>query len=86
MNLAPHVSLTTTADGAMLLDEHTGRMFHLNESGHTALRALLASGTDRAADELRVRYGIDSEHAWRDVRTLISDLTARGLLTGGVSA
>ncbi|WP_046470806.1 lasso peptide biosynthesis PqqD family chaperone [Allosalinactinospora lopnorensis] len=79
--LAPHVTLTPTNDGAMLLDERTGRMFHLNRSGYEVLTAMLDGGTDAAATRLCDRYGIDDDRAWRDAEAVLTDLTTRGLIT-----
>lgn len=80
--LAPHVSVTRTADGAMLLDERSGRIFHLNTSGHEVLLATLAEDASAAACRLGERYGIDCERARRDVATVLGDLIKRGLVIG----
>jgi len=81
--LVLHVTLTSTTDGGMLLDERTGRMFHLNTSGHEIVRASIDGGSEEAVERLRTRYGLSPEHARREVETLLGDLVERGLMHGG---
>lgn len=80
--LALHTTLTSTTDGAMLLDERTGRMFHLNTSGHEIVLAVIDGDAEKTVAQLQARYGIDAERARRDVETLLSDLSERGLVEG----
>ncbi|MFC4563665.1 PqqD family peptide modification chaperone [Nocardiopsis mangrovi] len=78
--LAPHITLTSTDDGTMVLNERTGRMFHLNDSGREALLAALAGGTSAAAERLRHRYGIDDARARHDAEAALAVLAAHGLI------
>ncbi|WP_308251273.1 PqqD family peptide modification chaperone [Streptomonospora nanhaiensis] len=80
LRLPDHVALTATGDGAMLLDTRTGRVFHLNMTGHHALLGALAGGPDGAARRLRERYGITAERARSDAAAVLTALAQHHLL------
>ncbi|MGW2328731.1 PqqD family peptide modification chaperone [Streptomyces sp. NPDC001700] len=67
-------------DGGAILDERTGRWTHLTPTAAAAVMLLLSGTTeDQAAEQYAIRYGISSEHAAADVRTVADALAAQGL-------
>ncbi|MEU0844928.1 PqqD family peptide modification chaperone [Streptomyces sp. NPDC005962] len=67
-------------DGGAILDERTGRWTHLTPTAAAAVMLLLSGTTeDQAAERYATRYGISTEHAAADVRTVADALAARGL-------
>lgn len=81
LELRPDVSTTPTGDGMVLLDERSGRYFHLNGSGAEITRMLLG-GSDAAdaARRLAERYALSPERAAADVDGLIAALEGAGLV------
>ncbi|MFE7135729.1 lasso peptide biosynthesis PqqD family chaperone [Streptomyces sp. NPDC057638] len=76
--LAPHITLTETDGGLVLLDERAGRYWQMNDTGALVLRTLLDGGTtDTALAALRERFpAVDPERAAADVRKLVAALRA----------
>ncbi|WP_160051312.1 PqqD family peptide modification chaperone [Nocardiopsis sp. FR26] len=80
MELKPGVTVTPTGDGAIVLNETTGAMAHLNASAHGCLRAGLdGGGLDAAAAWLADTYGLDSDQARSDAEHALRQLQERGL-------
>jgi Coenzyme PQQ synthesis protein D (PqqD) len=81
LRLRKGVTLTGTGDGAVLLDERSGRYWQLNGSGALILSTLLAGGTaEQAADAVAARYPVDTGRALDDVRSLLDSLRAAKLV------
>jgi hypothetical protein len=78
--LAPSVTVTPTSDGATILDERTGRLFHLNRTAAAILREVLHGGEGWAAEHLCEVYRLDPRAARTDVSKLMDDLSGRGLV------
>lgn len=82
MNLRADVALTDTEDGAVLLDERSGRYFQLNNSGTEILRRLLDGElTNEIARHLTKRFPVSEEQAQTDVTALAEQLLKAGLVT-----
>ncbi|RKT54718.1 lasso peptide biosynthesis PqqD family chaperone [Saccharothrix australiensis] len=80
LRLAHHVSVTTTEDGAVLLDERTGRYWQLNQTGSEVLRTLLDGGDQEdAARLLAERGGADRATVASDVADVVAHLCSAGL-------
>jgi hypothetical protein len=79
LELGKDVAFTETEDGAVLLDQRSGKYWQLNGSGALILRTLLAGGAPRdAAEAVADRYPVEAEQALTDVETLVQALhTAR---------
>ncbi|MDA2809072.1 lasso peptide biosynthesis PqqD family chaperone [Nocardiopsis sp. RSe5-2] len=81
LELRPDVSTTPTGDGMVLLDERSGRYFHLNGSGAEITRMLLGgSDAEETARRLAERYALSQERAAADVDGLIAALEGAGLV------
>ncbi|WP_433269053.1 lasso peptide biosynthesis PqqD family chaperone [Actinosynnema sp. CS-041913] len=80
LRLAEHVSMTTTEDGAVLLDERTGRYWQLNATGSVVLHTLLEGGDQEAAVRLLLA-GADADSATVgvDVAEVVEHLCSTGL-------
>lgn len=70
-----------TEYGDLVLDENTGKYWHLNESATRVLNVLERNGDqeDVVADFVET-YGIDPERARADIETLNTELRKLGLL------
>jgi hypothetical protein len=70
-------------DTMVMLNLRTERYLSLNESG-AELWPLIARGArrDELVEALRDRYGLSDEDASRDVKALVEQLQAAGLLDG----
>ncbi|WP_017559150.1 lasso peptide biosynthesis PqqD family chaperone [Nocardiopsis baichengensis] len=81
LELRPEVA-TAPADGGMvLLDERSGRYYHLNGSGAEITRMLLdGAAPGEAARRLAERYALAPERAAADVDALIASLEGAGLV------
>jgi hypothetical protein len=80
------VSRALVDGGAVLLDERTGRYFHLNSTANLVLDELLSAvavddAEERAAARLVDLYGLPMERARKDVRALRSALRDVELVT-----
>jgi hypothetical protein len=74
--LQKDVSLVDTDDGAVLLDERSGRYWQLNATGHLTLRALLDGRTpEESAQQLADTYQVSLEQAAADVTSLMRQLS-----------
>ncbi|MFI2611234.1 lasso peptide biosynthesis PqqD family chaperone [Kitasatospora sp. NPDC018619] len=81
--LRPDVTLTPTDDGAVLLDERSGRYYQLNRTGLLVLRALLEGRTaEEAAAGLAARHPVTADRARSDVERLHRSLRTAGLVAG----
>ncbi|GAA1346148.1 hypothetical protein GCM10009660_37800 [Catellatospora bangladeshensis] len=80
LRLADHVSVTRTEDGAVLLDERTGRYWQLNPAGSAVLHTLLDGGDQAGPARLLVeRQGADAATVDADVAEVVAHLCAAGL-------
>jgi hypothetical protein len=74
-HLREDVSFASTSDGAVLLDQRSGRYWQLNATGHEALQALLDGCTpDESAQHLVDTYQVSREQATADVAALVRQL------------
>ena len=81
LKLRGGVSAAKTDYGMALLDEHSGQYWNLNPTGALALRTLLDGGTTaQAVQELTEQYAVDAETASQDVKDLLGELQAAGLV------
>jgi hypothetical protein len=82
MQLRPDVTLTPTGNGAVVLDERSGRYFQLNRTGLHILQSLL-DGHDTAeiAADLTTRYPVTTDQARTDIHNLQHSLQTAGLVT-----
>ncbi|MFJ6385075.1 lasso peptide biosynthesis PqqD family chaperone [Kitasatospora sp. NPDC092039] len=81
--LRPDVTLTPTDDGAVVLDERSGRYYQLNRTGLHVLRALQEGRTaDEIAAGLAARHPVTADRARSDVQRLHESLRTAGLVTG----
>lgn len=93
IRLPDHVTLTPAGPGpgdgggygeyggAVLLDERTGRYYHLNPTAHLLVAGLLEGATPaEAAARLAAAYPEAAARADADTRRLIAHLTGTGLL------
>ncbi|MFF2618040.1 lasso peptide biosynthesis PqqD family chaperone [Kitasatospora sp. NPDC058046] len=84
--LRPDVTLTPTDDGAVLLDERSGRYYQLNRTALLVLRSLLDGRTaEETAADLSARHPVTADRARADVDRLHETLRTAGLVTGGQS-
>lgn len=75
--LAPHVSVTETGNGMVLLDERAGRYWQLNATGAAVVRLLAGGGTvEGAIATLCAAHPLASERAAADVEALLRSLRA----------
>ncbi|MFF4603612.1 PqqD family peptide modification chaperone [Streptomyces sp. NPDC001339] len=72
-----------TDQGGAILDERTGRWTQLTPTAAAAVMLLLSCPTEQAADRFAQRYGIGTEQATTDIRTVANSLTAKGLAHDG---
>lgn len=80
LRLAEHVSLTSTEDGAVLLDERTGRYWQLNSTGFVVLHTLLEGGDQEQAVRLLLTRGdADTATVGADVAEIVEHLCSVGL-------
>lgn len=80
LSLAQHVSLTSTEDGAVLLDERTGRYWQLNSTGFVVLHTLLEGGDQEQAVRLLLTRGdADTATVGADVSEIVAHLCSAGL-------
>ncbi|MET9296576.1 lasso peptide biosynthesis PqqD family chaperone [Streptomyces sp. NPDC003077] len=88
LRLKPHVSLTDTETGMVVLDEDSGRYFELNQPAATALRALLDGADPAHAAALLAGDRPDLiERATTDLRHFLQQLTDTGIAADtGVTA
>lgn len=74
--LRKDVSLVSTDDGAVLLDERSGRYWQLNTTGYLTLQALLDGRTPQeSAQHLADTYQVDRERATAHVTSLMRQLS-----------
>lgn len=79
--LRAYVSLVGTDDGAVLLDEKSGRYWQINTTGYLILQTLMRGGTpDEAARLLADTYEVNAQRAADDVTTLVELLSTTRLV------
>lgn len=79
--LAPHVTIAEVPEGAVLLDETTGRYWQLNDTGALALRRMLdGQSAEDAVAALRREYPDAGEQVAHDVRALLTALRTAKLV------
>ncbi|GLW09539.1 hypothetical protein Misp01_46680 [Microtetraspora sp. NBRC 13810] len=83
LTLRDGVSATPTDEGMVLLDEHGGRYWQLNDTGALVLVALLDGATPgEAARRLLDRHpGLDPDRARDDVSSLLTSLRVARLVS-----
>lgn len=75
-SLREDVSFVSTDDGAVLLDERSGRYWQLNVTGRETLQALLDGRTPQeSAQYLADTYQVSIERATTDVAALVRQLS-----------
>jgi hypothetical protein len=75
MKLQKCVSLTETDEGAVLLNEKTGKYWQLNRSGAHALRELLAGDTiEGIGREWSTNYKMEFDKVTRHLADLVEQL------------
>ncbi|WP_320783358.1 lasso peptide biosynthesis PqqD family chaperone [Streptomyces sp. CRN 30] len=80
--LRGHITVTETPDGAVLLNQRTGRYWQLNATAALVLRALADGGTpERAAAALAARHPAAAGRARADVEALLTTLREADALT-----
>ncbi|MFJ8689558.1 lasso peptide biosynthesis PqqD family chaperone [Micromonospora wenchangensis] len=82
MKLSPHVTMTETESGAVLLDGRAGRYWQINQSAALALRHLLAGqSVEATVVKLRERFDDGRNEAADDVAHLVESLRRAKLVT-----
>jgi hypothetical protein len=80
-NVAASVRYIATSDGTVLLDTETGRCFGLNPTGAAVWAAArTGAGVEQVVRELSARFAANEDRIRGDVRRLIAELHAVGLL------
>jgi hypothetical protein len=80
LRLRKHVSVVETDDGAVLLDEKSGRYFQLNNTACLIVRTLVDGGSVAdAAQALAQTHGVSDERAGHDVAALVAQLRSAKL-------
>jgi hypothetical protein len=73
--LDPHVTVTETADGAVLLHGRTGRYWQVNGTAAEVLRCVLdGDTTEHAVADLQARYPEAADLVAGDVHRLLAAL------------
>ncbi|MFK0226644.1 lasso peptide biosynthesis PqqD family chaperone [Streptomyces sp. NPDC090303] len=81
LQLSPDVATVEVEDGAVLLNQRTGRYWQLNYSGAYTLRCILdGKSLAQTASEIAAHYGIKSEVARADVDAVVDQLQSSLLL------
>lgn len=74
-SLTPHITMTETEHGMVLLDESNGRYWQMNGTGALVLRHILKEGdAESAITELRERHPAAADRIEADVTALITAL------------
>ncbi|GAA3434224.1 lasso peptide biosynthesis PqqD family chaperone [Kutzneria kofuensis] len=83
LRLHPDVAHTATDDGAVLLDQNTGRYWQLNATGSGILDAVLGGrAVDQVVADLAARHAVEPDRVRRDVTGLLDRLRTAGLVQG----
>ncbi|KAB2352444.1 lasso peptide biosynthesis PqqD family chaperone [Actinomadura rudentiformis] len=81
LGLSPHVSMTETEHGMVLLDEKTGRYWQTNATGAAVVRLLAGGATvEEATEALAHRYPSAADRVAADVDTLVRSLKETGMV------
>jgi hypothetical protein len=79
--LAPHVCMTETDNGMVLLDERAGHYWQLNATGAVVVRLLAEGATiEQAISALRAAHPLARERIAADVDALLQSLHAAQLV------
>ncbi|MGH3831854.1 MAG: lasso peptide biosynthesis PqqD family chaperone [Pseudonocardiaceae bacterium] len=79
--LQAQVTACPTDDGMALLDERTGRYWHLNTTGAAILTALLNGATpEQVTNRLVTARPVSHQRATADVTALLNHLTRANLI------
>ena len=78
MNLAPHLHVEWVGDEAVVLNEETKELHHLNSTAAIVYALIGEKGYAGALDDLGKRF--PGEAIEKDVEALIADMVERGLL------
>ncbi|RJL31265.1 lasso peptide biosynthesis PqqD family chaperone [Bailinhaonella thermotolerans] len=82
LRLGADVTTAETDYGMVLLDQRSGDYWQLNPTGALVVRRLLAGDPpERAAAALAEEFGVGLGEAAADVRDLLEELRAAGLVT-----
>ncbi|WFB05935.1 lasso peptide biosynthesis PqqD family chaperone [Streptomyces sp. LX-29] len=80
--LRADVSHTPTEDGAVLLDQRSGKYWRLNATGAAVVQALIDGATaEQIVDRLVEARPVGRERAAADVAALVDQLTKARLVT-----
>lgn len=81
VRLRPGIEWRNIADEVVALDLESSAYLSVNDTG-SVLWPLVASGTteERLAEELMARFGLDHEHAHRDVAAFVEQLRSFSLM------
>ncbi|MFE2186042.1 lasso peptide biosynthesis PqqD family chaperone [Streptomyces sp. NPDC059455] len=80
-SLAPHMTMTETDTGMVLLDERSGRYWQMNDTGALVLRCLLDGGSaESVTSELRRRFPTATDDFAADVEALIGVVRTAGVV------
>lgn len=82
LTFAPHVTVTETDGGIVLLDQQAGRYWQLNTTGSAVVRLLLDGGTaEQAITELRASHPQQADRVAADVDALLQSLREAQVVT-----
>ncbi|MEU8584764.1 lasso peptide biosynthesis PqqD family chaperone [Streptomyces abikoensis] len=80
-SLRQDISVVAVEDGMVLLDERSGRYYHLNGSGALVLRILIEGGGEKeAADALTEHYDVPRDRVSADIGRIVRRLYGAGLM------
>lgn len=82
MRVAEGMHVEWVGHEAVVLDEKRGNLHHLSPSAALVYALILEHGFDAGLDKLRTAYELPIE-AESDVKVLLDDLLAKGLLVDG---
>ncbi len=81
ISIPEHILYQRTGNAMVLLDSSKGQYFELNDTAACAFQALLDSPDLAAAcNALTAEFDVSQNQAERDLKNLIEELTAAGLL------
>ncbi|MER5868431.1 lasso peptide biosynthesis PqqD family chaperone [Streptomyces sp. NPDC002044] len=81
-SLRKDISLCSSDDGMVILDERTGRYWQLNITGARILSGLLAGATPQEVSaQLASSHDVTEERASADVRSLLEQLAGAKIVS-----
>ena len=85
VRLKTDISICPTDHSAVVLNERTGQYWQLNETGANILGALLnGAAAEATADRIASVRPVTRERALADVRSLLDNLAAAGLIEAAI--